>query len=487
MNSPIRRRLHRLGAPLLGIASVVAIVSAPARADVNISDKPTQNMVCDSGVCTPTAQKAILNVGELADMLASGDVTVNTGGSLAKDISIEAPLSWTSTSRLTLDAFQSVTVKKAVTVAGQGALTIATNNGGKNGEFAVLSERGSIQFWDLNSSLVIDGQSYTLVRNIKRLADEIADNPSGFYALAKPYDASKDGTYASSPVHTLFQGTFEGLGNEVSNFAMNSDGPSLTGLFAAIDSGGTARHFGLARAQLIARNDNLNALLVGNNAGTIARCWVDGVIEFSFGINAGAIASFNTGTILESYADVRIAGTGLNQGGGLVGYNAGGAILSSYALGSIALRNTSLASIGGLVGETKGNIENSFTLNKMKAGRRNDNLNFGGLAGKNDTSGGIKSSYAAGPIAVEGTTAVGGLVGFDAAPAGNIAASYWDLDMGVSDPDQGAGNIKNDPGITGLTDEELKSALPQGFDPKIWAIDPNINDGYPYLRAIPPK
>jgi hypothetical protein len=32
----------------------------------------------------------------------------------------------------------------------------------------------------------------------------------------------------------------------------------------------------------------------------------------------------------------------------------------------------------------------------------------------------------------------------------------------------------------------MKSGLPDGFDPAIWASDPNINGGYPYLIANPP-
>jgi hypothetical protein len=64
---------------------------------------------------------------------------------------------------------------------------------------------------------------------------------------------------------------------------------------------------------------------------------------------------------------------------------------------------------------------------------------------------------------------------------------YWDLDTsGISDPGQGAGNKSNDPGITGLTDPQLKNALPAGFDPKIWGQEAAINNGYPYLLANPP-
>ncbi|HEX3653384.1 MAG TPA: hypothetical protein VHU18_11235, partial [Rhizomicrobium sp.] len=207
---------------LAGLAAALLLSSAVARADVEISTKPTSNMSCDAGVCTATAQKAVLNVSDLATMLASGDVAVKTG-LVAKDIDIDQPLTWSNTSRLTLDAQQSVTVKKQITVAGQGALTVITNDTGgtkaknKTGEFVIVPERGSVQFWDLGSSLIIDGNSYTLVGDIKTLASDIAANPSGFYALAKPYDASVDGTYTTSPIATTFAGVVEGSGNTISN------------------------------------------------------------------------------------------------------------------------------------------------------------------------------------------------------------------------------------------------------------------------------
>jgi hypothetical protein len=52
---------------------------------------------------------------------------------------------------------------------------------------------------------------------------------------------------------------------------------------------------------------------------------------------------------------------------------------------------------------------------------------------------------------------------------------------------QGAGNIADDPGIKGKTTQQLQSGLPKGFDPKIWAENPKINGGLPYLIANPPQ
>jgi len=80
---------------------------------------------------------------------------------------------------------------------------------------------------------------------------------------------------------------------------------------------------------------------------------------------------------------------------------------------------------------------------------------------------------------------VGGLIGDD--EPDDLTNDYWDLETsGITDPSQGAGNVSNDPGITGLTDAQLKSGLPAGFDLTIWAQSPDINNGYPYLLANPP-
>jgi hypothetical protein len=63
---------HRIALAALSLA----LGTLAAKADVSISNKPTQDMTCDAGVCTATAKKAVLNVGDLQNMLASGDATV---------------------------------------------------------------------------------------------------------------------------------------------------------------------------------------------------------------------------------------------------------------------------------------------------------------------------------------------------------------------------------------------------------------------------
>jgi hypothetical protein len=81
-------------------AYVLAVLStfacSQAHAALEISAKATGNVTCSAGVCTATAKKAVLNVTDLANMLASADVTVQSG-TLAQDIEINAALTWTST------------------------------------------------------------------------------------------------------------------------------------------------------------------------------------------------------------------------------------------------------------------------------------------------------------------------------------------------------------------------------------------------------
>lgn len=138
-------------AAFAALAAIAA--SAPAHAAVTISTATTQNMSCSGGVCTPTATHAVLNVTDLENLLASGNVTVTTSGSggvQARNIRIRAPFGWTSAGELMLDAYHSVSVKQQVSVSGVGGLAIFTNDGGTEG-FLEFVRRGKISFANLSS------------------------------------------------------------------------------------------------------------------------------------------------------------------------------------------------------------------------------------------------------------------------------------------------------------------------------------------------
>jgi hypothetical protein len=194
--------------------------------------------------------------------------------------------------------------------------------------------------------------------------------------------------------------------------------------------------------------------------------------------------------VIDSSADVAIS-TG-NEGyvGGLIGANSNGAIVRNNAKGSIIVGEDTAT--GGLIGSqisTEGRgVWDSYATGSVSGGA---NASLGGLVGFQDGSQGNRSavivtSYSTGGVSGNDSASIGGLIGTHNV-ATSLTNTYWDLDTsGVNDPSQGSGNIPNDPGITGLTDAQLKSALPTGFDKKVWAQNAAINGGYPYLIDNPP-
>jgi hypothetical protein len=466
-----------------GVALTLLLCAGSAQASVQISSDATQNINCNAGICTATSKNAVLNVTDLTAMLSSADITVKSGKS-AVTIGIVSPFAWTSTHRLTLDAELNVNIRAQVMVEGTAGLTIVTNDGGTGGDL-MFYPGGQIDFWDTRSSLNINGNSYVLVGDLKTLIKDIHGNLEGFYALANDYD-SHHRKFNEPPI-TEFLGTFEGLGNSIAN--LDIEGPlrhkTCEGMFGFtgkydIAQYATIRDFNLKNVHVFdARNGfapDVGAL-VGCNFGSIVNASADGDIVVYGGEIGGLVGSNWYRTIARSRSAVLIAGSG-GVAGGLVGGNFGG-IDRSYATG-----NVSGEGVGGLVGADNGlAITNCYATGAVAA---QGQFWGGGFAG--EAMGWISASYSMG-LVTNGSGIVGGFIGKDLSSGGikRLYSAYWDLETsGISDPSQGAGNISNDPGITGLTDAQLKSGLPARFDPKIWAQSASINNGYPYLIANPP-
>ncbi len=149
--------------------------------------------------------------------------------------------------------------------------------------------------------------------------------------------------------------------------------------------------------------------------------------------------------------------------------------------------------IGGLVAHNYGVIVRSYARVDIEAGGR-----FGGLAGVNRNGGTIAESYAAGTLAYKTggdlPNTAGGLIGV--AYSGSAAErSFLDSDLAGTDKavgDDGSGGGVGETDVIGLaTDdaqsEEVIAGAPLNFDlDDVRAIDPEVNDGYPYLQANPP-
>ena len=414
----------------------------------------------------------------------SGNQTAGAG-----DITVASALSWDTSATLTLDAYNSLNILAPISITGAGKLALEYNDDNTGGtlNFGLTPTgfTGNVAFTDVVGSttqgaLTINGNSYTIANSVSQLASDISSNAGGDFALANSYNASGDGTYSSSPISTPFTGTFEGLGNTISNLTVNDGSNDFVGLFGT--SEGTIRNVGVVGGSV--SGDAQVGGLVGYNLGTIISSFstvsvngttdVGGLVGENFGAASGG------GVITDSWAAGEVSSTPDNSSdiGGLVGLNDGistsylGTITGSYATGLVNPGADSL-DIGGLVGRATvdGQIADSYATGAVEAPGGSD---VGGLAGR--TGGAISGSYSTGLVQASGSD-VGGFVGYDYNP-GDITNSYWDMSTSGIGATQGAGSVSNDSGITGETTSGLQGALPSGFSSSVWGTGAGL---YPYL------
>ncbi len=441
---------RRSGLAIAGISLLTPLAAQAATSALLISSGATTDVTCLNGTCKATASDAVLNVGELQTLLASGNVTVTTG-SATDDIKITAALSWAAGSTLALDARHSIVIDAPVADDGPGALSLKTNDGGSGGLLS-FGAKGNVTFSGLANGLTIDGKKYELVDSVASLASAERKNPKGFYALAKSYDAEKDGTYSFSPVSLTFFGTFEGLGNTISNLSITDTFPGDTvALFAF--SAGTIADFGLIDVKIIGpfgSTSQTPAPVVGGVAVTnnfeMRGVFVSGEISAGDFAAIGALVGVNDAAMTNCHSTADVKGGNNSWAGGLAGSNNGGAITDSFATGNVSAGDVSYtggvagynygplirthatgavsggasASVGGLAG-TSGfvsDIHESFATGPVTGGT---SANVGGLVGVN--GGGVSTSFATGTASALNTAKVGGLVGFSGGVVTNAYAT----------------------------------------------------------------
>lgn len=485
---------------LLSCAAIVStLVATSANANVEISGRPTTNMNCSGGVCAPTAKKAVLNVDDLANMLASGDVTV-TSDALAEDIVLKSRLTWSSASKLSLSSYRFLDFKKLVQVSGPGSLAITTNTAKdiRYLDYLNFSRDARVDFSDNLSGVVINGTQYCLVRNIRQIAKALKKHHGcRTFALTQNYNAAKDGVYAHAPLSAV--SSLEGFGHTISNLSISSSTSGDSVALVAAGSG-TIRDLNLLAVDIVASGNNqrVGALVADfeNRTfnDTVAGCHVTGHVTAGSNAVVGGLigAVYGFAIVVHSSAEVTISTGSGGYAGGLIGTNYDGGILESYATGAITGGDNTTA--GGLTGWNSApdwprGITDSYASGSVQGGT---NASVGGLVGLQDETKGngygahIYTSFSVGNVSANSGSSVGGVIGTHTS-ASSVTDAYWDLDTsGVSDPSEGTGNIANDPGIAGLSDVQLKSGLPTGFDHGVWIWNTGRNNGYPYLKDNPP-
>jgi hypothetical protein len=164
--------------------------------------------------------------------------------------------------------------------------------------------------------------------------------------------------------------------------------------------------------------------------------------------------------------------------GGLIGRSEGTYVGDSYATGTVSTGDNGIA--GGLVGSNAGTaVVASCYANGFVGGGVSSTV--GGFIGLNNAT--VNGSYSSGGVASGSGNAVGGFIGNDLG-TNDLTDTYWDTT--TSGQSHGVGNNTAYPGITGLTTAQFQAGLPAGLSDHFWAEDPNINGGLPYLKPFYP-
>jgi len=158
------------------------------------------------------------------------------------------------------------------------------------------------------------------------------------------------------------------------------------------------------------------------------------------GGNSGGLVGLNIrGEIRNSYFTGNFRGVEITNGG-LVGFNDYGTISNSYSTGSVR----GLTRVGGLVGSSRGTISNSYSIAMVEG--------------------------------TGGNSTIGGLLGNNYPPDGIITNSYYNSETSGQNDNRGF------PRTTAQM--KTQSTFTNWDFTSIWTINPNINNGYPYLRIF---
>lgn len=383
----------------------------------------------------------------LATNLNGGNVALVTaaGGSEPGDIHVDAAVSWSASTTLTLTANNDVNVNQSITATGASAGLVVTP--GASGRFNMASG-AAVTLSGAGSSLTIANVGYTLVRDYAGLqALDTANALAGNFALAVDIDASasaaQDGGLGFNPIGNeasttissanSFSGRFQGLGHSITGLVVNRPASNSTGLFASTNG---ARIDNLVLSGGSVSGSQLAGALVGYASGAtqitnvISANTVTAFDDNSSGIYAGGLVGTMQGSasasISRSSASGNVASdtnTALAHIGGLVGNLTLGSLSQVGASGNVnaTLRsgtNDSQHYVGGLVGGFSGTTISQGTASGTVTGGRES----GGLVGRftPGTGGGLSAGSASGNVS--GTGHVGGLVGY-AGGTGSISDS----------------------------------------------------------------
>ena len=152
---------------------------------------------------------------------------------------------------------------------------------------------------------------------------------------------------------------------------------------------------------------NVGGLIGYNAEGAVGNCWATGAVECTLSA-CGGLAGFNNGTFENCYNSCTVSG--VDSVGGLAGYNPG-IFNNCYNVGAVTQSDYG-GDVGGLAGYNGGTIENCYNTGAVTL--TGSVTYVGGVAGESNWGGTIKNCYNTGAITIIGSADyVCGVVGFN--------------------------------------------------------------------------
>ncbi|MDP9942461.1 two-partner secretion domain-containing protein [Ectopseudomonas alcaliphila] len=368
----------------------------------------------DFTVSAGSASQTTSGIGAttLSANLQNTSVTLQTvaGGSENGDINVNAGVSWSADTTLTLDAHGRINVNKDITASGENAALVLAYGDGYS-----LNQGARITLSGGNAGLSLGGIDYTLIRDLSALQ---GISGSGHYALAIDLDASATNTWNAgagfAPIDG-FNGTFAGLGHTIDSLVINRPSESTVGLFGL--TAATLRDLTLSNVSITgaATVGGLVARL-SSNAASLTNTHVTGQVSAQGDRVGGLVGWSDQGVVSQSSSTATVSGA--SEVGGLIGRNRAASVTDAYATGAVTGTGSA---IGGLIGST---VQGTTLTNAYASGRV---TGTGGLVGSIDGSGAtITNSYWDMDSTGQATSAAG--IGIDSTNA-RTQATYAGFDF----------------------------------------------------------
>ncbi len=287
-----------------------------------------------------------------------------------------------------------------------------------------------------------------------------------------------------------YTGSFYGKSKKIKNLYINRASENYIGFFGSISNNGNVRNLIIQNSEV--HGQSHVGIFCGiifeheyNVIVKITKCTCTGVV-YGCSYVGGFIGSITSDRPDNEASNMYIYQCGVNVNiakpkicsiesknfGGFCGYN-NGEINSCYSYGMV----DSWSYVGGFCGKNNsGKISDCYAINDVR-GRIEYIAGFCGTYEPPKFYRSIRNCYFAGHIS--GAEVVGGFCSWARYNSmDSILFCYWDKEVS---------GMSSSKGGEGKTTTEMKTQstfVNWDFD-NIWAIDPNINDGYPYLRGTP--